>query len=544
MDNLKASWTGKAVPWLSDLPPTAVQTWSAFAVGAVAFVAFLAVVPFSQIPLGRLNVFFPLLDAPVFVTDMVTAVLLFSQFAISGSRPLHALATGYLFTAFIVVPHALTFTGAFSPTDLLGANIQTGSWLFIFWHLGFALALLAYALFGAWKLVPIPPARRQSAIFLSVIFTAILVCCLTWLATAGTYLLPPIILDARRMSPIVIYPIWITILISTLAFVLLASRRRSVLDQWLMVVAFVYIGELILSGLLPSVRFSFGFYAARAFSIVAASIILVILLAETTRLYVLLARSHATLQREQDNKLMSFEAIVAAISHEVRQPLGTIELNGSSARLMLDRVPVDIGQMREIVDETIDAAERIDNTLSGLRSLFGKMDDRREQVDMNEVVVHALKLLHTELGTQGISVHMDLAADLPTIHGNSNQLHQLIYNLAHNAAEALSEARTGRGTIEIATRTQKGSIIVEVQDNGPGIDADKIESAFEPFVTSKKHGMGLGLAICRKIAERHGGQIGAMPVRPQGTRVRVQLERRDNTRLGKNAKHSTGKLHR
>jgi C4-dicarboxylate-specific signal transduction histidine kinase len=158
------------------------------------------------------------------------------------------------------------------------------------------------------------------------------------------------------------------------------------------------------------------------------------------------------------------------------------------------------------------------------------MDDRREQVDMNEVVVHALKLLHTELGTQGISVHMDLAADLPTIHGNSNQLHQLIYNLAHNAAKALSEARTGRGTIEIATRTQKGSIIVEVQDNGPGIDADKIDSAFEPFVTSKKHGMGLGLAICRKIAERHGGQIGAMPVRPHGTRVRIQLERRDNTK--------------
>lgn len=521
MDDLKVSWTGKAVPWLSDMPPTAVQTWSAFAVGAAAFVAFLAVLPVFHIPLGRLNVFFPLLDAIVFVTDMVTAVLLFSQFAISGARPLLALATGYLFTAFIVVPHALTFTGAFSPTGLLGANIQTGSWLFIFWHLGFALALLAYAVFGLLRLEPISPSRTRSAILFSVISMAILTCALTWLATTGAYLLPPIILDASRISPIVIYPIWLTILISVSAFILLAVRRRSVLDQWLMVVAFVYVGELVLSGLLPAVRFSLGFYAARAFSIVAASIILIVLLTETTRLYVLLARSHATLQREQDNKLMSFEAIVAAISHEVRQPLGIIELNGSSAKLMLNQTPFDVGQMREIMDETIEAAERIDDTLSGLRSLFGRTDGSRELVDMNEVVLHTLKLLQTELDAQGISVHSNLARDLPTFHGNINQLHQLVYNLVHNAAEAISEA--GQGIIEIATSAQDGAIIVEVEDDGPGIDPDKIESAFEPFVTSKSHGMGLGLAICRKIAERHGGQITAKPAQPHGTRFRVQL---------------------
>ena len=107
-----------------------------------------------------------------------------------------------------------------------------------------------------------------------------------------------------------VYPIWLAILISASASSVLAFRRRSVLDQWLMVVAFVYIGELVFSGLLPSVRFSLGFYAGRVFSIIASSIVLIVLLAETTRLYVLLARSHAKLQREQDNKLMNFEAMV------------------------------------------------------------------------------------------------------------------------------------------------------------------------------------------------------------------------------------------
>ena len=148
--------------WLTDLPPTQGQTWSAVAVAAVVVIAFAAVVPFSGIPLARLNILFPLLDAIVFVTDLVTAVLLFAQFSISRSRSLLALANGYLFTAFIVVPHALTISGAFSPTGLLGANIQTGSWLFIFWHLGFAASLLAYAVLRTQNAQSPFPGRRRS----------------------------------------------------------------------------------------------------------------------------------------------------------------------------------------------------------------------------------------------------------------------------------------------------------------------------------------------------------------------------------------------
>ena len=130
--------------WL-DLPPTPLQTRWALAVTAVVLAGFAAVVPIAGRPLAELNAFFPSLDAILFVSDLITAVLLYAQFSISRSRALLALATGYLFTALIVIPHALTFAGAFSPTGLLGANIQTGSWLFIFWHIGFAAALLAYA---------------------------------------------------------------------------------------------------------------------------------------------------------------------------------------------------------------------------------------------------------------------------------------------------------------------------------------------------------------------------------------------------------------
>jgi signal transduction histidine kinase len=515
----------RSVPWLSDLPPTVFQTWSAVAVAAFVLVAFIAIAPFSGRPLGALNIFFPLLDAIVFVTDLVTAVLLFSQFAISGSRPLLALANGYLFTGLIVVPHALTFTGAFSPTGLLGANIQTGSWLFIFWHIGFAVALLAYALLTINKRAqPLLPGRAQSAIRWSMVGVVALTCSLTWLATAGTYLLPAIVLDANRISPLVVYPIWLTILISATALAVLASRQRSVLNQWLMVVAFVYIGELAFSGLLPSVRFSLGFYAGRVFSIIAASIVLIILLAETTRLYVLLARSHANLQREQDSKLMNFEAIVAAIGHEIKQPLGLIELNSSSAQLILDRTPTDVGEIQAIVGETRDAARRVNETLDGFRSLFGRVEQKRQLVNMNDVILDVLKLSRTELSDHRILARTELTTGLPAIHGNGNQLHQLIYNLVHNAIEAVSEVASRDGMLEIRTGIlDRNAIIVEVLDNGPGIDPRQLANVFEAFVTTKPHGIGLGLAICRKIVERHGGQILASSVRPHGTNFRIQL---------------------
>src|SRR5690349_18607504 len=285
--------------WLLDLPPSRRQTWSAVAIAGCAVAGLIIVLPFANTPLVQLNAFFPSLDAIVFVTDLVTAVLLFGQYAISRARALLALATGYLFTALIVVPHALTFSGAFTPNGLLGANIQTGSWLFIFWHLGFGAGLLAYAVLRKKHIAAVVTQRSSLFGIATAIAGAIaLVCTLTWLSTAGTGLLPAIILDRTRISPVVHYPISFTILVSITAAATLALKRgRSELDQWLIVVALVFAGELVLSGLVATVRFSLGFYVARGFSLVTSSTVLIVLLAETTRLYGLLVRSNVLLRR-------------------------------------------------------------------------------------------------------------------------------------------------------------------------------------------------------------------------------------------------------
>ena len=158
----------------------------------------------------------------------------------------------------------------------------------------------------------------------------------------------------------------------------------------------------------------------------------------------LLARSNMNLQSEQNNKLMNFEAIVAAINHEIKQPLGAIELNSSSAQMILDKAPVDVGEIRAIMDETRDAARRINETLDGFRSLFGRIDQKRQPVDMNELTLDVLKLSRTELNDHGVTARVQLTSELPVIRGDRNQLHQLIYNLVHNAIEAMSETASSR----------------------------------------------------------------------------------------------------
>jgi signal transduction histidine kinase len=514
--------------WLVELPPTARQTSSAVAVAAIVLVGFGAVVPFAGRPLAELNAFFPSLDAIVLVTDAITAVLLFTQFSFSRSLPLLALASGYLFTALIVIPHALTFAGAFSPGGLLGAGIQTGSWLYIFWHLGFAAALLAYA---ALRRQPrarqIARAPTPAAIGASVAGALALVCGLTWLATGGAALLPALIEGGTRISAFVVYPIWFTILISAAALVLLWIPPRSVLDQWLMVVVVVSIAELAFSGLLPSVRFSLGFYAGRVLSLITSSIVLIVLLAETTRLYVRLARSNALLQRERSNKLMNLEAMAASIAHEVRQPLTGISASGGAALIYLGKTPPDLENVEESVKSMVEATRAASGVFDNLRVLFGRAELVKDQVDVNALVVEVLRLLDADFRSHRIAARAELAPELPPVLAHKGQLQEVLVNLVHNAIEAMDTV-DDRRILKLGTkRDGAGTIAVTVEDTGPGLSPEQAEDVFDAFVTTKPHGMGLGLAICRMIVERHGGRLSTSAASPRGAIFQVTLPQAD-----------------
>jgi hypothetical protein len=176
---------------LATLPRTAEQQRLALGVAFVLIVAFVLTVPVAAMRLPRVNAFIPAMQGIVCVNDFITAVLLFSQFSMSRSRALLILASGYLYVSLIAIPHSLTFPGAFSPTGLLGAGLQSTAWLYMFWHIGFATALLAYAWLKGGE-----PARNAvlgsavPAILWSAGTVFGIVCGVTWLSIAGEELLP------------------------------------------------------------------------------------------------------------------------------------------------------------------------------------------------------------------------------------------------------------------------------------------------------------------------------------------------------------------
>src|SRR5262245_9183827 len=132
---------------LSHLPPSLAQRRLALAVVLALLVAFVVTAgPLSTFQPGRIDAFIPAYATAIFVTDLLTAVLLFAQFSILRSHALLALASGYLYTALIVIPWMLTFPGVFTPGGLLGAGLQSTNWLYTLWHAGFPLFVIAYAL--------------------------------------------------------------------------------------------------------------------------------------------------------------------------------------------------------------------------------------------------------------------------------------------------------------------------------------------------------------------------------------------------------------
>src|SRR5260370_15077707 len=192
---------------LSSLSPGRAQRRFALAVVLALLVAFFIMAwPLSRIQLGRIDAFVPAYVTALFVIDLITAVLLFAQFSILRSSALLVIANGYLFTALVVIPWMLTFPVAFTPGGLLGAGLQTTNWLYILWHAGFPMFVIAYAL-----LKDADPAKRLwqgsagSATLSRFAITPAILCAATFLVTKGHALMPQLPPDTARFSALFVY---------------------------------------------------------------------------------------------------------------------------------------------------------------------------------------------------------------------------------------------------------------------------------------------------------------------------------------------------
>ena len=267
----------------------------ALSVVVVSVLVFLALAPFAQQPLTPVPAFIPVYQSALVVNDLITAILLFGQFAILRSRALLLLAAAYLFTGCMAVVHTLSFPGLFAPGGLLGAGPQTTAWIYMFWHGVFPLLVIGYALDKARSARL--ATRPLHAVLLAAGTALAATCAITLLATAGQALLPAI-MQGNRYTPAMIVVVSSTWLLSLAALAVLWRRRpHSVLDLWLMVVMCAWMFDIALAAVLNAGRFDVGFYAGRIYGLLAASFVLLVLLLENGKLYARLALAHQETER-------------------------------------------------------------------------------------------------------------------------------------------------------------------------------------------------------------------------------------------------------
>jgi two-component system, NtrC family, sensor kinase len=237
-----------------------------------------------------------------------------------------------------------------------------------------------------------------------------------------------------------------------------------------------------------------------------------------------LDRSIGELQRERNNKLMNLEAMVASISHEVRQPLASIASNGGAALRFLKHEPPNLDEARSALNSMVQGSHRASKVFDNIRALFGKADQGHEPIKLNSLALGVLHTLRDDLKDRGVTTRTSLRSELPPITGHEGQLQEVLINLVRNAIEAMDGIDEGQSVLQVrAEQHGDGAVALYVEDSGTGIDSKQLDNIFDAFITTKASGMGLGLAICRMIIERHAGQLSVSPAQPRGSIFRVLL---------------------
>ena len=503
---------------IATMKPTVRQRRLTLVLAAFVLIATGIIAPFGAVRLPKIDGFIPAIESAIIITDFFTAVLLFGQSRIIGSRGLLLLASGYLFSALIVVPHILTFPGAFAPSGLLGAGLSTTAWIFVFWHLGLSVSVIGYA-----YLIDEKRTLASSATYWSITFVIGLACVLTWVAVHDDAL-PALFVDQIGFTPWANRITGIEFTIGVVALVVLWLRRKSVLDQWLIVSLCAFVAELAVTAFVITSRFTLGFYVQRAFSLAASTLVLSALLAEAMVIYARLANAIALLQRERASKLLNITAAVGALTHQMRQPLTGIGTRASAARRFLAQTPPDIDRIQRIQDEIVSATSQTNEEIESIGALFKDADQPQSLINMNEIIAQCIQTLRQELDKQKITVRTDLDASLPLIAGHRGQLREVVLNLMQNAIEAMEASANGGRNLTLETKRQdQGEVAISVKDTGPGLEQESKTRIFDAFVTTKDKGTGLGLAVSRMIVELHGGRIVAHSDPESGAQFQVAL---------------------
>ena len=218
----------------------------------------------------------------------------------------------------------------------------------------------------------------------------------------------------------------------------------------------------------------------------------------------------ARLELAHMTDVMTMEELTASIVHEVNQPLAAITTNAETGLRWLARPEPDIEKVRELTNRVVADARRASEIISGIRAMATGRAPKLAPLSLDDVIHKSMIFLCHEFQSKGISIELDLSPDLPEVVGDRTQLQQVIVNLAMNAVQAIVQSEGGRRSILIRTMpSAPESVCCVIEDSGRGIDPMHLPRLFDSFFTTKRTGMGMGLAISRSIIKAHDGQIQA-----------------------------------
>jgi C4-dicarboxylate-specific signal transduction histidine kinase len=240
-------------------------------------------------------------------------------------------------------------------------------------------------------------------------------------------------------------------------------------------------------------------------------------------------RAEEALQKAQAelasaSRLTMMAQVAASIAHEIKQPLAAIVTNGSAASRWLAKKPPDLEEVQASVNRVVMEGHHAGQVIESIRAMFEQAPREKSRLDANELIQEVLTFTGSEIQRHRVAVQTELADKLPPLLADRIQLQQVLRNLIMNALEVM-DAVTDRTRVLTmrSTAHDSKSVLITVEDSGTGIEPKNMQRIFDSFFTTKPHGMGMGLAICRSIIDSHGGSLSALPGHPHGTVFRVIL---------------------
>lgn len=473
-------------------------------------ILFVAIAPFARTPLVPLRGFNAVSESALAILSLITAILLFGQFRALPLRALRILASGYLFVACITLFHIL------SAPALLAANPHATTWLYIFAHGGFPLFVLAYGMRKDSPAIAYDDGRRSVATSVAAVLGG--TGALALIAIAGTDMLPPAV-TGNRANTVMVIAVAGVCMVNLLALLTVWRRQqRSVLDVWLLVALCAWIFDVALSALSDG-DFDMGFYLARIYGVLAATVPLAVLIVENKKLYArVIATSSSAHRQEQDlaAAIHELDALAYSVSHDLRAPLRAI---GGYAKMLeedyVGRLGADGDRLLRLVHERSERMDRMINDLV-VYSRLARQPLQMQGVSLDELVKQVIGELTSAKDVPHVSFSITA---LGTVTADPVLLKQCLTNLLDNAVK-FTEKRE-HPQIEIGRHGTGTATAYYIKDNGVGFEmryADKLFGVFQRFHRADDYlGNGIGLAIAQRIVNRHGGRIWGESTPADGT---------------------------